>query len=563
VQSLLTARVDRLAPSDRALLQAASVIGRRFDAQLLAVAAGESNVDGRLAAMQALGLVYREGKSEDYAFKHALVRAALYESLLTDDRMGLHLKIADEIERRSDNRLTEVAEVLAHHYSKTDRSDKAFAYLSMAGSKSLSVYSIDEAATHLTAALTLLDNKGDCASNDQVADFLVSYTLLLNLSLKLSVMIDVLKRHLTRIDGLGDDARAVLIRHQFVFALLWGARYGEAASMQRDTSLIANRLGDSRSKAYSLAGEIHVSTMIAPKPIYEFEVLKKEAIKAATGTADAYIQNWTRFVIGWEELHRGRMTLAHESARELMQVGQLLNDPRSTGLGFYLLTAIYIVSDSYSEALKHSEQSLAVAVTPMDRNGATICKGLALVLLRRTDEGKALLEEQRRLAIADGVLYYLAGSDGIVGVCKVLQGHISDGIHWIEESILQREKEGYQTIADWYRLFLCEVYLQIIGGNEKVPFGVLLKNLPILLNVMFTAPSRIRALTTRIMENPHFDPAGFHFGRVQMALGLLYKVKKKRALAVQHLTEAKRIFLQFAQIPILARVEVALAELGQ
>src|SRR5262249_14243134 len=219
-------------------------------------------------------------------------------------RTTLHLKIAEEIERRSGNRLTEVAEVLAHHYSQTERTGKAFAYLSMAGSKSLSVYSIDEAATHLTAALTLLDNKGDCASNDQVADFLVSYTLLLNLSLKLNVMTEVLKRHLTRINRLGDDARAVLIRHQFVFALLWGARYGEAAAMQRDTSLIANRLGDSRSKAYSLAGEIHVSTMIAPKPIYEFEVRKKEAIKAATDTADAYIQNWTRFVIGWEELQR-------------------------------------------------------------------------------------------------------------------------------------------------------------------------------------------------------------------------------------------------------------------
>ena len=42
VQSLLTARVDRLAPSDRALLQAASVIGRQFDPQLLAVAVGET-----------------------------------------------------------------------------------------------------------------------------------------------------------------------------------------------------------------------------------------------------------------------------------------------------------------------------------------------------------------------------------------------------------------------------------------------------------------------------------------------------------------------------------------
>ena len=74
-------------------------------------------------------------KSGDYAFKHALVRDALYQSLLSEARTALHLKIAEEIERRSGNRLTEVAEVLAHHYSQTDRTDKAFAYLSMAGSK--------------------------------------------------------------------------------------------------------------------------------------------------------------------------------------------------------------------------------------------------------------------------------------------------------------------------------------------------------------------------------------------------------------------------------------------
>ena len=37
-----------------------------------------------------------------------------------------------------------------------------------------------------------------------------------------------------------------------------------------------------------------------------------------------------------------------------------------------------------------------------------------------------------------------------------------------------------------------------------------------------------------------------------MILGLLYKTEKKRALAVQHLTEAKRILSQFGETPILA-----------
>ena len=210
----------------------------------------------RLAAMQALDLVLREGKSGDYAFKHALVRDALYQSLLTEARTSLHLKIAEEIERRSGNRLTEVAEVLAHHYSQTDRAEKAFAYLSMAGSKSLGVYSLDEAATHFTAALALLDKNPDCVSDDQVADFLVSYTLLLNMSVKLRQLLMCLNALGAHRSAWATIQEPFVIRHHYVFALLWNARYRDAAAMQRETSPIADRLGDSRSKAYSLAGEI-------------------------------------------------------------------------------------------------------------------------------------------------------------------------------------------------------------------------------------------------------------------------------------------------------------------
>ena len=169
VQSVLNARVDRLAPKDRTLLQAASVIGRRFEPELLAVVLSETEIDERLAAMQALDLIHLDDRSSDYVFKHALVRDALYQSILTERRQELHSKIAEEIERRSGNRLGEVAEVLAHHYSQTNHTDKAFVYLSMAGSRSLGVYSLDEAANYFTAALAVLDNNPECASDDQVS----------------------------------------------------------------------------------------------------------------------------------------------------------------------------------------------------------------------------------------------------------------------------------------------------------------------------------------------------------------------------------------------------------
>jgi hypothetical protein len=87
--------------------------------------------------------------------------------------------------------------------------------------------------------------------------------------------------------------------------------------------------------------------------------------------------------------------------------------------------------------------------------------------------------------------------------------------------------------------------------------------LPIILKVIATAWSRIRALVASVLQNPTLDPEGSFVGWANMILGLLYKIKKKDTLAVQHLTEARRILSEFGQSPMLARVDTALAELGQ
>jgi class 3 adenylate cyclase/tetratricopeptide (TPR) repeat protein len=561
VQNLLTARVDRLAAKDRALLQAASVIGRRFHAELLGAAVGETDFGGPLAGMLALDLIHVEGKSGDFVFKHALVRDALYQSLLSERRQALHFKVAEVIEWRSGNRLVEVAEVLAHHYSQTTHEDKAFVYLCMAGTKSLSVYSLDEAATHFNAALALLDKTPACATDDQVADFLSSFAFLLILNVNVSLNIDVLRRYLERIDRLGDDPRVVLILHHYTLALLLNGNYREMVYAQNKASAIANRIGDNRAKAYSRAAEILASSIVAPKSPQEYEPLAEESITSET--ADPYVQSWTLWAIGWKALHSGLMNDARNAASELMQIGRRANDPRATGWALSLLTWIALTSDSYSEALAYSEQSLAVAITPLDRAFATNGMGDALVLLRQTEKGLKVLEHNNRDNVAGGLLYTLVGSEGVMAVGKVLSGEIGGGIRLLEEAILRRENEGYRVAADWYRLFLGEIYIQIISGTEKLSFLALVRNMLIILKVTITASSRIPGLMRSVFNSSHFNPSGHHVGRAQMILGLLYKAKKKRALALEHLTEARRILAPFGQTPILARVETALAELGR
>jgi hypothetical protein len=307
----------------------------------------------------------------------------------------------------------------------------------------------------------------------------------------------------------------------------------------RAASHMAERLGDETSIGYMLASEIFVSIVVDPKPAKQFERLKAQAIEIGSRTPDPYLQAWTRFAIGWNVLHRGRMNHARAIGRELPDAGARMNDPRSIGFGLWILARVSLVADSYSEALEYS----------------------LLPSARRVEEGQKLIEERHRRVLADGDLHVASVARGLVGLCKVLQGRLAEGIRCIEETISALERDGYKTAADWTRMNLSEVYIEVLVGNERPPIKVILRNFPVLLKIAIAGSRRIVSLVAPVLQTPAFDPMGHFVARAHMILGLLYKAKRKRPLAVRHLTEAKEIISQFGATPMLARIESPVAEL--
>lgn len=562
VQGLVTARVDRLAPRDRSLLQAAAVIGRRFDPQLLsAVPDDAGDIEARLTAMHALDLVNPEGASGDYSFKHALVRDALYQSLLTGARTALHLRIAEEVERRGENRLAEVVETLAHHFSQTDRAEKAFEYLAMAGAKSLGVYSLDEAHKYLALAINLLDKSPDCANDKQVAELIAGYALHSNLLLQFKVTTDTVERFASRLDRLGDCVGRILVQHQYVVALIHSMRYREAEIAQRYLSLTAERLGDTKSRAYALASAVHLSPFVGHHTLDAFETLSREALNFASSLNDSYLKCFLRHALAHDAFVRGRITRAEEVAQELLIVGRQINDPRSTGYGMVLQALAALACADYHTALNLAEAGIKAARTPFDREFLVSARTIALVMLRRP-EGAPMLRDFMEKCATNDWRELGAAVDGVWGVSLLTRGEIGKGILWGEKALARREREGYREAIELYRMTLCEIYIEIIAGKEKVPTGVIVRNIVTLIRIMITAGKRIPALIAKVRQNQQIDPNGFHIGRCEMILGLLYKAKKKRPLAVQHLTEAKRIISQFGPSPILTKIETALAEVA-
>ena len=162
-QAILAARIDRLAPEDKRLLQAAAVIGKDVPFALLQAVAdvSEDALRRGLGHLQAAEFLYETSLFPDleYTFKHALTHEVAYGSLLQDRRRALHARIVDAIETLHAERLIEHTERLAHHAFRGELWDKAAAYLRQAGAKAFARSANREAVAHLEQALTALSHR--------------------------------------------------------------------------------------------------------------------------------------------------------------------------------------------------------------------------------------------------------------------------------------------------------------------------------------------------------------------------------------------------------------------
>ena len=113
VQAAIEARIDRLSTAAKRTLTAASVIGARFGAELLAALGIDAVLDEVLSA-ELIDQV-RFTPHAEYAFRHPLIRAVAYESQLKSDRAELHRRVAAAIESGDPAAAEENAALIAEH----------------------------------------------------------------------------------------------------------------------------------------------------------------------------------------------------------------------------------------------------------------------------------------------------------------------------------------------------------------------------------------------------------------------------------------------------------------
>src|SRR5262249_19772532 len=137
VHAVLAARIDRLPPEEKSLLQMAAVIGTEVPLVLLQAVAEVPDESLRLGLshLQAAEFLYETRLLPEiaYTFKHALTQQVAYETLLQERRRALHARVVEILEALAGERVAEEVERLAHHSLGGEVWYKALAYSRQAG----------------------------------------------------------------------------------------------------------------------------------------------------------------------------------------------------------------------------------------------------------------------------------------------------------------------------------------------------------------------------------------------------------------------------------------------
>jgi tetratricopeptide (TPR) repeat protein len=413
VQAILAARIDRLAPEAKRLLQAAAVIGKDVPMPLLlAIAdAPEPEVRAELTHLQAAEFLYevRFFPGLEYTFKHALTHEVAYQGLLHERRRALHARIAEAIERFSTERVAEQAERLAHHALRGELWEKAVVYLRQAGATAYARGALREARDTCLLALEL------CPRLDPTPD---------NLALSVDVRLDLDLMLL----GLGDLAGI--------------------PDLHREADEIAARLDDP-SRLGRVASRMANHAWLQAD--YESAItLSRRAIDIAERSGNAFLRVNATHVLGMTLLAQGRYREVVSTLRPNVEGPDA--DIGRERLGFTIAPYVFAhgllawslaALGDFGAAVRHGDAGMSTADASHHRQAqgaARMYHAVALILGENLQAALPVAEEAVSICETEGVLFWRAAAYSVLGWLLALNGRSAEGLpHLARGAALQAE----------------------------------------------------------------------------------------------------------------------------
>jgi len=150
IQEAILRRVARLPADAQALLSVASIVGERFELELVRRVTGHDAATALAAVRSALALeLVREERLGGFRFGHALTRDAVYGRLLVLERRQAHQRVAETLADEAGERAAEVA----FHYEAAGDAERARHFAERAAERAMALGALADARVHLRTAL--------------------------------------------------------------------------------------------------------------------------------------------------------------------------------------------------------------------------------------------------------------------------------------------------------------------------------------------------------------------------------------------------------------------------
>jgi class 3 adenylate cyclase/tetratricopeptide (TPR) repeat protein len=470
---LIAARIDRLTPTDKQILQSAAVIGKDVPAALLASIADVSADELRLSLdrLQNGEFLYERSLFPDleYTFKHALTHEVAYGGLLRDRRRALHGRIADAITTLHRDRLVEHVERLAHHARQGERWAQAAEYCRQAGGKAIARSANREAAAYLDQAIDALQHgPEDRRTLEQAFDVLLELRSALIPLGDFPRVFQILHELEARAERLGDRRRQGLVA-----ALMAGAypnlgRSDQAAEYGERAREIAAETGDAAidilantylGAAYFFLGEYGRSIDCTRRVV---SLLPRERSHESFGVAFRPAV-YARGFLCWSLSEQGRFDEAEAVAREALELAEAVGHPQTVVAGLLSIGTFHVRRGDVERAIAPFERARDLCQrhdVPLWRPVFASFLGYSLALSARFVEAESLLREALDEAALMRMAVFHSQMVMWLGEARLLMGATAEAAQLAADALQSTRDKREAGLEGWALRLAAEVTTQ-------------------------------------------------------------------------------------------------------